>query len=85
MFKITKALSKALLVYSIAIAANLSADEAVDEVVVKGKVLYSDQVKALKTPTAIIDVPQSLSIITDEDIRKQGIREIGDIVRYTPE
>ena len=84
MFKITKALSKALLVYSIAIAANLSADEAVDEVVVKGKVLYSDQVKALKTPTAIIDVPQSLSIITDEDIRKQGIREIGDIVRYTP-
>jgi len=39
MFKITKALSKALLVYSIAIAANLSADEAVDEVVVKGKVL----------------------------------------------
>ena len=80
MFKITKA----LLVYSIAIAANLSADEAVDEVVVKGKVLYSDQVKALKTPTAIIDVPQSLSIITDEDIRKQGIREIGDIVRYTP-
>ena len=84
MFMITKALSKALLVYSIAIAANLSADEAVDEVVVKGKVLYSDQVKALKTPTAIIDVPQSLSIITDEDIRKQGIREIGDIVRYTP-
>ena len=53
------------------------ADEAVEEIVVKGKVLYSDQVKALKTPTAIIDVPQSLSIVTDEDIRKQGIREIG--------
>ena len=62
----------------------LFADESVEEIVVKGKVLYSDQVKALKTPTAIIDVPQSLSIVTDEDIRKQGIREIGDIVRYTP-
>ena len=60
------------------------ADETVEEIVVKGKVLYSDQVKALKVPTAIIDVPQSLSIVTDEDIRKQGIREIGDIVRYTP-
>ena len=60
------------------------ADETVEEIVVKGKVLYSDQVKALKAPTAIIDVPQSLSIVTDEDIRKQGIREIGDIVRYTP-
>ena len=62
----------------------LFADESIEEIVVKGKVLYSDQVKALKTPTAIIDVPQSLSIVTDEDIRKQGIREIGDIVRYTP-
>jgi len=62
----------------------LYSDEAIQEIVVKGKVLYSDQVKALKTPTAIIDVPQSLSIITDDDIRRQGIREIGDIVRYTP-
>jgi catecholate siderophore receptor len=84
MFKITKALVKAILVSSIAIASTLVADEPVEEIVVKGKVLYSDQVKALKTPTAIIDVPQSLSIVTDEDIRKQGIREIGDIVRYTP-
>ena len=84
MFIITKALVKAILVSSIAIATTLVADEPVEEIVVKGKVLYSDQVKALKTPTAIIDVPQSLSIVTDEDIRKQGIREIGDIVRYTP-
>ena len=84
MFKSTKALVQAILVSSIAIATTLVADEPVEEIVVKGKVLYSDQVKALKTPTAIIDVPQSLSIVTDEDIRKQGIREIGDIVRYTP-
>ena len=56
----------------------------VEEVVVKGNVLYSDQVQALKTPVPILDVPQTLSIVTDEDIRKQGIREIGDIVRYTP-
>ena len=58
--------------------------EEVEEIVVKGKVLYSDQVNALKTPVAIVDVPQAVSIVTDEDIRKQGIREIGDIVRYTP-
>ncbi len=55
-----------------------------DEIIVKGKYLYSDQVNALKTPVPIIDVPQSLSIITDVDIRKQGFRELGDIVRYTP-
>ena len=55
--------------------------EQVEEIVVKGKVLYSDQVNALKTPVAIVDVPQAVSILTDEDIRIQGIREIGDIVR----
>ena len=55
-----------------------------EEIIVKGKVLYSDQVTALKTPVPIIDVPQTLSIVTDEDIRKQGFRSLGDIVRYTP-
>ena len=61
-----------------------SQDQDVEEIVVKGKVLYSDQVTALKTPVPIIDVPQTLSIVTDDEIRKQGFRELGDIVRYTP-
>ena len=30
------------------------------------------------------DVPQTLSIVTDEEIRQQGFRELGDIARYTP-
>ena len=67
------------------IASNTSSfSQDVEEIVVKGKVLYSDQVTALKTPVAIIDVPQTLSIVTDDEIRKQGFRELGDIVRYTP-
>ena len=56
----------------------------IEEVVVKGNVLYSDQVTALKTPVPVLDVPQTVSIVTDEDIRKQGFRSIGGIVRYTP-
>ena len=56
----------------------------IEEVIVKGSVLYSDQVNALKTPVEVIDVPQTVSIVTDEDIRKQGFRQIGDIIRYTP-
>ena len=67
------------------ISANASLySQDVEEIVVKGKVLYSDQVTALKTPIPIIDVPQTVSIVTDDEIRKQGFREIGDIVRYTP-
>ena len=84
MMQIIKPLYKALMFITLVLATNLYSDEPVEEIVVKGKVLYSDQVTALKTPTAIIDVPQSLSIVTDEEIRKQGIRELGDIVRYTP-
>ena len=56
----------------------------IEEIVVKGNVLYADQVSALKTPVAVLNVPQTVSIITDEDIRKQGFRQIGDIIRYTP-
>jgi len=56
----------------------------IEEVIVKGNVLYSDLVNALKTPVEVIDVPQTVSIVTDEDIRKQGFRQVGDIIRYTP-
>ena len=59
-------------------------DNQVEEILVKGKVLYSDQVTALKTPVPVLDVPQTVTIVTDDDIRSQGLREIGDIVRYTP-
>jgi len=71
-----------LLVASFAITADDS--ENVEEIIVKGNVLYADQVTALKTPVPILDVPQTVSIVTDDDIRKQGFRGIGDIIRYVP-
>ena len=55
-----------------------------EEFVVAGNSLYADQVNALKTPTPVIDVPQSLSIITSDDIVLRGFNSIGDIVDYTP-
>lgn len=61
-----------------------SPDKDMEEVVATGRYLYSDQVKALKTPTPIIDVPQSLSITTAEQIIEQGFDSIGDVVLYTP-
>ena len=59
-------------------------DSDVEEVLIKGIILYTDQVNALKTPVSVRDVPQSVSIITDENIRKQGFREISDIIKYVP-
>ena len=65
-------------------AINADDSDNVEEIIVKGNVLYADQVNALKTPVPVLDVPQTVSIITDDDIRKQGFRQIGDIIRYTP-
>jgi catecholate siderophore receptor len=55
-----------------------------EDFIVVADSLYMDQVNALKTPTPIIDVPQSLSITTGEDISLRGFDSIGDIVDYTP-
>ncbi len=55
-----------------------------ERIIVEGKVLYSDQVNALKTPTRILDVPQSLSITTEDEILERGFTSIAQIVDYTP-
>lgn len=55
-----------------------------DEIVVTGQYLSIDKVNAVKTPTPIINVPQSLTIITADDIAEQSFLSLGDITRYTP-
>jgi catecholate siderophore receptor len=55
-----------------------------DEFVASEQFLYSDQVNALKTPTPVIDVPQSLSITSADEIALRGFDSVGDIVDYTP-
>lgn len=55
-----------------------------DEIVVTGQHLYSDRINALKSPTPIIDVPQSLSIVTSDQITNQGFDSVGDIINYLP-
>ncbi|MBA3862444.1 MAG: TonB-dependent siderophore receptor [Erythrobacter sp.] len=64
--------------------AESAAAEGGPQIIVTGDVLYSNQINALKSPTPIIDVPQSLSITTADQIVRQGFDSIGDIVLYTP-
>lgn len=79
-----KKLFRSSLLLTVSIFASLSLFAQEEELVVKGNVLYSDQVNALKTPVPVINVPVSVSIITDEDIARRGFTELGDLVRYTP-
>lgn len=62
----------------------MAQEEAMEEVNVVGKYLSSDRVNSIKTPTPIIDVPQSLSIISAAQIQQQGFTSVGDIINYTP-
>ncbi len=64
--------------------APLTQQEREEAIIVQGDVLYSDQVNALRTPTPILDVPQSLTIITSDEIEQRGITAIGQLVDYTP-
>ncbi len=46
--------------------------------------IISDEVTALRTPTPLIDIPQSVTVFSEQRIKDQGITRIGQIVDYTP-
>ncbi|TWJ09318.1 TonB-dependent receptor [Altererythrobacter ishigakiensis] len=93
---LTKALllsgSAALMPAVSALAANadssevqaLAPDSEKNEIIVTGTILQSNEVNSVKTPTPIIDVPQSLTITTEDNILDRGFTSIGQIVDYTP-
>ncbi|MAP95279.1 MAG: TonB-dependent siderophore receptor [Ponticaulis sp.] len=51
---------------------------------VDGLYLTNEKFSGTKTLTPIIDVPQSLSVLTADRIAGQGFANIGDVLRYTP-
>ncbi|MDA8523962.1 TonB-dependent siderophore receptor [Alphaproteobacteria bacterium] len=75
-----------LLIASIASIASMPAvaqSTLVDEIVVTSEYNKPDT-SALKMPFPLVDVPQSLTIIGQEEIKLRGYGELGDLVRYTP-
>ena len=55
-----------------------------EEVVVIGTSLFGDQINALKTPTPILDVPQSVVIINSAEIESRGYNSVANIINYLP-
>jgi len=55
-----------------------------EETIVRGSYLQSSEATALKTPTPILNVPQSLSIVTSEQILRRGFTSVSDIIEYLP-
>ena len=78
--KITLAILSSTLIGTESFAQNSE----IEEITVTGQYLASDRVNSVKTPTPIIDVPQSLSILTAADFEERGIVDIRGVVDYTP-
>ena len=66
--------------------ANLAETSTADleEVVVIGTSLFGDQINALKTPTPILDVPQSVVVIDSAEIESRGYGSVSDLINYLP-
>ncbi len=65
-------------------SAEVTGSENGDTLLVIGRYLSLDKVNSVKTPTPIIDIPQSLSIISDQQIADQAFTNLGDVLRFTP-
>lgn len=79
---LTTSLSNQALSQTIPVSAESVADE--DVIIVTGKYLANEKFSAMKTKTPLIDVPQSLSVVSSEQIESQAFLDMGDILRYTP-
>ena len=44
----------------------------------------ADTASGLKAPTPLIDVPQTVTVITREQLDDQGVTQLGDALRYVP-
>jgi catecholate siderophore receptor len=64
--------------------ASIAASADIERVTVRGAYFGKQNADALKTPTLLVDVPQSLSVISSEQIQEQGLVSVADILQYTP-
>ena len=55
-----------------------------ETITIMGQYLSVNEINSVKTPTPVIDVPQSLSIMTADELTRRGITAIGQIIDYTP-
>ncbi len=63
---------------------NDSDADSVEKITIQGQFLSINESNSVKTPTPIIDVPQSLSIISQEEITDRGFNSIGQLIAYLP-
>lgn len=56
----------------------------VERITVRGAYFGIQDATSVKTPTALVNVPQSLSIVSLEQIEAQGFASVADVMQYIP-
>lgn len=74
----------AVILANAALAETNDQDSKIEQVRVVERYLAVDKSNSIKTPTPILDVPQSLSIIDAEEMSKRNITSIEQVLDYTP-
>lgn len=75
-----------VLIPSVSQAEEVVADDGRVAIVVTGKAdgYRPEDANAIKTPTPLVDVPQSVAVLTREQLDDQGVTQLGDALRYVP-
>lgn len=55
-----------------------------ERITVRGAFFGQQVADAVKTPTLLINVPQSVSVISEEQIDEQALFSVADVMQYTP-
>jgi len=59
-------------------------EENVERITVRGAFFGQQVATAVKTPTLLVNVPQSVSVVSAEQIAEQALFSIADVMQYTP-
>lgn len=59
-------------------------EEAVERITIRGAFFGQQVADGFKTPTLLLNVPQSASIIDEAQIEEQGLFSVADAMQYTP-
>ncbi len=63
---------------------NAAKDGRIEHVVVRGAYFGQAVAEGVKTPTLLLDVPQSVSITTAEQISERALTSLAEVMQYTP-
>jgi catecholate siderophore receptor len=77
----------AMALVPVAAAAEEAAAEEDQPILVTGKYQGYDafgSVTAIKTDTPLLDIPQTINVVTREQIEDQAVRSLADVLRYVP-